>query len=51
MKIVGIKKYVASLMIGLIALTGSRNSFIAESVKVGMIKSGQERTAHGKMKI
>ena len=51
MKIVGIKKYVASLMIGPIAPIGSHNSSIAESVKVGMIKSGQERTDHGKMKI
>ena len=51
MKIVDIKEYVNFLMIGLIALIGSRNSSIAESVKVGMIKSGQERTVHGKMKI
>lgn len=51
MKIVDIKKYVASLMIGIIALIGSRNSSIAESAKVGMIKSGQERIVHGKTKI
>ena len=51
MKIVGIKEYVNFLMIGPIALIGSRNLSIAENVKVGMIKSGQERTAHGKMEI
>ena len=49
MKIVDIKKYVNFLMTGLIALIGSRNSFIAESAKVGTMKSGQERTVHGKM--
>ena len=51
MKIMDIKKYVNFLMIGPIALIGSRNSLIAESAKVGMMKSGQERTVHGKMKI
>ena len=51
MKIVDIKEYVNFLMIGLIALIGSRNSFIVENVKDGTIKTGQERTAHGKMKI
>ena len=35
----------------LIALIESRNSSIAESAKVGTMKSGQERTVHGKMKI
>ena len=50
MKIVDIKKYVASLMIGLIALIGSRNSSIAENAKAGITKNGQKRTAHGKMK-
>ena len=51
MKIVDIKKYVNFLMTGLIALIGSRDLSIAESAKAGMMKNGQERTVHGKMKI
>ncbi len=45
------KNKAINLMIGPIALIGSRNSFIAENAKVGMMKNGQERTVHGKMKI